>query len=254
VFDFDDLPVRDAEIKKIVAEAYAAIRKQKPWSHKKTPNVIHHRVLPYATYCPWLSDEEFKSVYDKIQNYTLVDIYRCYELWTIAKQLADIDGCFLEVGVWRGGTGALIAEAIKNKCTKKIYLADTFAGVVKAGKNDPVYKGGEHSDTSKTLVESLLRELDLTNAVLLEGIFPEETSNLINEPIVFLHCDVDVYSSAKDIINWGIPRLCSGGAIIFDDYGFSGCEGITQFVNELRLNSGFIFIHNLNGHAIFIKK
>ena len=42
--------------------------------------------------------------------------------------------------------------------------------------------------------------------------------------------------------------------MVFDDYGFSGCEGVTKFVNELRVNSQLFFIHNLNGHAIFVKR
>ena len=42
---------------------------------------------------------------------------------------------------------------------------------------------------------------------------------------------------------------------MFDDYGFSGCEGVTKYVNELReSNRDLFFIHNLNGHAILIKQ
>lgn len=69
-----------------------------------------------------------------------------------------------------------------------------------------------------------------------------------------LHLDVDVYSSAKDVVQWGIPLLSQGSAIVFDDYGFSGCEGVTRLVEQLRKDSRFLFIHNLNGHAILIKK
>lgn len=133
-------------------------------------------------------------------------------------------------------------------------MADTFSGVVKAGENDTVYSGGEHADTSIEIVQSLLSRMELSNAFLLEGIFPDDTSSAIDEPIAFLHCDVDVYSSARDVMEWILPRLSKGGAIIFDDYGFSGCEGITKLANEIKLNSDFTFIHNLNGHAVFIKK
>jgi O-methyltransferase len=63
-----------------------------------------------------------------------------------------------------------------------------------------------------------------------------------------------VYSSAKGVVEWGIPLLSQGGVIVFDDYGFSGCEGVTRLVNSLRTDRRFLFIHNLNGHAILIKK
>ena len=227
---------------------------REPWTHDKTPTIVHSIVAPTATYSPWLSDKEFEAVYEKIKDYTLVDVYRCFELWSLAKQLAAVEGSVLEVGVWRGGTGVLLAEAIKNDSRRKVYLADTFKGVVKAGEQDTRYKGGEHADTSRSLVESLLRMFDASNATILEGVFPEDTSRLIDGPIALLHSDVDVYSSTKDIVQWVLPRLSKGGVIVFDDYGFSGCEGVTTFANELRANSNLLFVHNLNGHAIFINK
>ena len=125
--------------------------------------------------------------------------------------------------------------------------------MVKAGNLDTRYRGGEHADTSKPLVESLLRSLGLSNCVLLEGVFPEDTARVISGPIALLYSDVDVYSSTKDVVEWTLPRLTTGGVMVFDDYGFSGCEGVTKFVNELRANFKLFFIHNLNGHAIFVK-
>lgn len=68
-----------------------------------------------------------------------------------------------------------------------------------------------------------------------------------------IHYSVDVYSSAKDVVEWALPRLSLGSVLIFDDYGFFGCEGVTKYCDEFRENSKFRFIHNLNGHAVFIK-
>jgi O-methyltransferase len=220
------------------------------WSDEATPCIVHSKIAPTATYSPWLSDEAFRLIHERAKDYTLVDVYRCYELWTLAKQVVGVDGSVLEVGVWRGGSGAILAAASP---AKTVYLADTFKGVVKAGNQDTRYKGGEHADTSKPLVESLLRSLGLSNSVLLEGVFPEDTPRDISGPIALLHSDVDVYSSTKDVVEWTLPRLTTGGVMVFDDYGFSGCEGVTKFVNELRANSKLFFIHNLNGHAIFVK-
>lgn len=44
-----------------------------------------------------------------------------------------------------------------------------------------------------------------------------------------------------------------GAILVFDDYGFYGCEGVTTFCNELKTCSDLIFTHNLNGHAVFVK-
>jgi O-methyltransferase len=213
----------------------------------------HQNVYPAATYAPWLEDRDFSETYSRIKNHTLVDMYRCYELWTLAKQAADIEGNILEVGVWRGGTGAVLAQAVRNQTWKKVYLADTFAGVVKAGVNDPFYKGGEHSDTVVDIVRELTQSLGLTNVEILHGIFPEDTQSRVHGKLSMLHCDVDVYTSSKDIVEWCLPRLSLGAMLVFDDYGFSGCEGVTTYCEELRSNNKFLFIHNLNGHAVFVK-
>jgi O-methyltransferase len=213
----------------------------------------HTNVFPNATYSPWLDDIEFLRTYSRISDHTLVDMYRCYELWMLAKQTSHVDGDILEVGVWRGGTGAILAKAVKDFGSKKVYLADTFAGVVKAGINDTLYKNGEHSDTSIETVQKLTESLALDNIEVLQGVFPDDTQYRVNGKIALLHCDVDAYASSKDVVEWCLPRLSLGAILVFDDYGFSGCEGVTSYCEELRNNQAFCFIHNLNGHAVFIK-
>lgn len=237
--------------KEKVTDAYQVIRAEPPWRHESS-SILHHRILPFATLAPWLNDVEFMNIYSKIRDYTLVDMYRCYELWEIAKQSIKIDGDILEVGVWRGGSGALLAEATK-ECNKRVFLADTFTGVVKAGVNDTLYKGGEHSDTSISLVSELISKLSLSNIKILEGIFPDQTKSLVDEKISMLHCDVDTYSSTKDIVEWCLPHMPIGATLVFDDYGFFGCEGVTVFCNQLKLRNDLLFMHNLNGHAVFVK-
>jgi len=234
-----------------IRDAYQTLRDQKPWTHPNS-TISHHRILPFSTLAPWLDDKEFIEIYEKVKLNTLVDIYRCYELWYLAKQLTNVQGSILEVGVWRGGTGAILAKAAKAN-GKKVFLADTFEGVVKAGSMDTSYIGGEHADTSEAMVKDLMESLLLPNYSILTGIFPERTSHLVETPIAMLHCDVDVYSSAKDVVEWCLPHLTVGGIIVFDDYGFLGCEGITVFCQELQKRQDLVFIHNINGHAIFIK-
>jgi O-methyltransferase len=211
----------------------------------------HSHVLPFATYSPWLGDMEFLAVRRAIEDHTLIDVFRCYELWELAKQTVHLPGAILEVGVWRGGSGCLLAAAAPKKT---VYLADTFAGVVKAGGKDTRYKGGEHADSSEDTVRALLEQANVRNAVILKGIFPEETAHDVRQDVCLLHVDVDVYQSGRDVVTWAMPRLVKGAVIVFDDYGFEGCDGITRLVNELQAElPDFTFIQNLNGHAILIR-
>lgn len=217
----------------------------------------HEWISPSATYAPWTLDEPFRRVHELVRDSTLVDVYRCYELWSLVEQAAKLDrGDLLEVGVWRGGTGALIAkQAERCGLQDEVYLCDTFSGVVKAGSQDTAYAGGEHADTTRASVERLLQTVGVANATILEGTFPEAApSALENEVFRFCHIDVDVYQSAVDILDWVWDRLVVGGMVVYDDYGFSTCSGITAHVEEQRYLDDRLVFHNLNGHAVIIKR
>lgn len=213
-------------------------------------------VVPEANYTPWNLDLEFLDTFEKVRDHTLVDIYRCWELWTLAGQTTKLQpGAILEVGVWRGGTGSLLAKRLALAgSTEPVYLCDTFAGVVKAGEQDGFYKGGEHADTSKELVERLLQSLHIKNAHVIQGIFPEESGPALADfRFRLVHIDVDTFQSAKDIMEWAWGRLVPGGIVVFDDYGFSACDGIKRLVNEQSAHTDKVVVHNLNGHAIVVK-
>jgi O-methyltransferase len=216
-------------------------------------------VFPSANYAPWQGDESFMDIYTQIKENTLVDIYRCYELWQLVKKVQSLNpqAAILEVGVWRGGTAGIMSQQLSNiKSSAPLYLADTFSGVAKAGTNDSFYTGGEHSDTSQQIVEDVLKNKSkYTNYKILKGIFPEDTVHKIKagEQFGLCHIDVDVYASAKDILEWVWDKLIPGGVVFFDDYGFHSCTGVTKLVEEYRDHADRQIIHNLNGHAIMIK-
>src|ERR1700722_3389058 len=192
------------------------------------PDYRHAQVWPFATYSPWLSDSEFQQDYEIAKAYTLVDHYLCYDLWQLVREAAKVDqGDLLEVGTWRGGTGCLIAKSAQRAGLQdRVYLCDTFRGVVKAGPADTYYKGGEHADATPEAVDEVARKLGLTNVHVLQGIFPDDTgASIAGRKFRFCHIDVDVYQSAADVLDWVWPRLVPGGIVVYDDYGFRGCEG-----------------------------
>jgi O-methyltransferase len=215
----------------------------------------HDRILPFATFAPWNEDRQFRETYERVEASTLVDIYRCYELWSLARDLARLPGDIVEVGVWRGGTGALLAKsAALAGSAARVFLCDTFRGVVKAGPMDTAYRAaGQHADTSEEVVERLLRDVGV-EATLLRGVFPEETGARVEgRGLRLVHIDVDVYQSARDVFEWVWPRLLPGAVVVFDDYGFQGTEGVTRYVEEVRVGADRVTLYNLNGHAVMVK-
>jgi O-methyltransferase len=221
-----------------------------------------------ADYRPWESDYAFLAVWRTIREHTMLDLARLYELWELTEQALCVPGDILEVGTWRGGSATLIgaraaqlvADAehpvarVRAGTTPRLWIADTFAGVAKAGSEDPYYRGGEHADTALDIVESLLHIHALQNFRILSGIFPEDTAQQVDSSAIALcHIDVDVYQSARDVMEWVWPRVPIGGIIVFDDYGFYGCEGVTKLIHEIRPLPDRIIVANVNGHAVVVK-
>ena len=216
----------------------------------------HEMAHPISTYAPWQADDEFVAAYRAVRKNTLVDIWRCHELWSLVGELREVPGAIVEVGVWRGGSGALMAtKAAAVGIEDTVYLCDTWEGVVKTGEVDTYYRDGRHDDTSHEIVVALVRRLGLDNVELLQGVFPDETGDRVaEEALRLVHIDVDVYQSAKDVFDWAWDRLSPGGIAVFDDYGFPACPGVTKFVNEQRGRDDRLVLHNLNGHGIVVKR
>jgi O-methyltransferase len=224
-------------------------------ARKRKADGDYELVLSEASYAPWLSDRAFNEVFSVIKGHTLVDKLKCYELWQLVGETAKLSGSLIEIGVWRGGSGILIGQKAKLSGIKdRVYLCDTFRGVVKAGEYDEKYLGGEHADTSIGVVRELADVFHLDRLSIVEGVFPNDIKGSIpDQTFRFCHMDVDVYQSAKDTLEWIWPRLVVGGVLVCDDYGFQGCGGVTRLINEGRDRKDRVMIHNLNGHAILIK-
>lgn len=221
------------------------------------PDLKYGGIYTRSAYAPWKGDALFQRAFSIVQNHTLVDEYRCHELWQVCAQIGALEaGDILEVGVWRGGTGCLLAQGCKeHNANSAVFLCDTFAGVVNAGERDSAYVGGEHADTSKEIVLNLAKRMNLDNVEVLQGIFPEATaSRIANRKFRMCHIDVDVYQSAAETFDWVWPRLVVGGIVVFDDYGFYSCGGVTRMVDQMRGLPDRLVLYNVNGHALVIKR
>lgn len=216
---------------------------------------LYSGFIAASTYTPWRADQDFMRLHAVVEANTLVDVTRLYELYSLTHQLAAVDGDILEVGVWRGGSGCLMAARSAVDGSKaRVFLADTFTGVVKATERDPIYQGGEHADASVETVKDLASSMGLRNVELLVGIFPDDTAQVVeHRSFKLVHVDVDTYGSAEQVTRWAWPRLVVGGVVVFDDYGTPTTSGVREFVDEFRGTPDSLVIHNLNQHAIIVK-
>lgn len=216
----------------------------------------HSTLVSTATYSPWLVDEPFRAVLQQVRSSTLLDEMRLYELWQLVDQVGHLSGDAIEVGCWRGGAGTLIATRMAQRRPEAtMFLCDTFAGVVKAGGRDRVYRGGEHGDATEDTVRRLADRLGVDRLEVLVGVFPDDTGERVaDRTFKFVHIDVDVYQGARDAFCWLLPRLVPGGIVVFDDYGGAATEGVRIFVDELHGHPDVVVVRNLNGQAVVVRR
>ncbi|SFX04561.1 O-methyltransferase [Thermoactinomyces sp. DSM 45891] len=157
------------------------------------------------------------------------NLHQCME----SVMTENIEGDFIETGVWRGGAcifmqGFLKAYGITDR---KVWVADSFEGLPPP---DPSHPADTHSSfhTMDYLRVSLEEVVDNfkkynlldDNVKFLKGWFKDTLPTAPIEKIAIARLDGDMYSSTWDSLANLYPRVSIGGYIIIDDYNINQCK------------------------------
>lgn len=144
-----------------------------------------------------------------------------HDLIELAHQ-SPLGGCFVEVGVYKGGTAWYLAKVAKRR-NVPLYLYDTFQGIPVSDERDQ-HLVGDFNDTDVEAVK-----FSVPYGTFCVGFFPDTFVPV--DKVSFVHCDCDQYQTTKDVLNIFYPLLVPGGIIVVDDY-FS-LQSATDAVDEL---------------------
>lgn len=165
-----------------------------------------------------------------IPEYAMQDIINFAE--------ASPPGCFVELGVYRGGSAWHLAQ-IAMEQGRELHLFDTFTGIPERTEHDQQHDIGDFGDTTAEEVKALI-----PTAQFHIGMFPE--TMVETGPIAFAHIDCDQYVTCLAAIVCFRPRMVTGGVMLFDDYART--SGVTKAVDEVFGNK----IHRTNGEKAYI--
>ncbi|MDR1896887.1 MAG: TylF/MycF family methyltransferase [Prevotellaceae bacterium] len=205
-------------------------------------------------------DKEFFPLYEQCAPYTLTSIERMYALYQAVKYVVQqqLDGDFVECGVWKGGSSMLMAATLNYlKCyTKKIYLYDTFEGMAKPTAQDIDYAGVNASVQLKNAeqnkktnniwaycsLEDVKHNFEKINypsenLLFIKGKVEDTIATNQHKVISILRLDTDWYESTYHEMVYLYPSLISKGVLIIDDYGhWQGARGaIDKYCMENKL-------------------
>lgn len=174
-----------------------------------------------------------------------------YELF---KHVIDLPGCVVEMGVSKGVSLITWANLMETFCpgdrTRKVFGFDHFQGLQDFSPQDG--KPGDTSVVGNTVggwkaPEALARTLvdlfnedtippNITRVELIDGdIFDTIEPFLKEQPglkISLLHMDVDLYNVTKYCLDKLYDKVCTGGIVVFDEYGLVPWQGETTAVDE----------------------
>ena len=246
----------------------------------KKINYNLHKIEPINIEQEFPDSNNFeKELFEIISGYTMTSHERIFALMKSIDFVKhnNVDGDFVECGVWRGGNLILFQKFIeKYNLSKKIYAYDTFEGMSEPDKIDETFKG----ESSKDLLNKLYKKkVDRKKSILIADCSIEQVQenfkkfsnknnltcikgpvektldlkeNLPNK-ISILRLDTDWYSSTKKELEVLFPLLEKNGILIIDDYGF--WKGARKAVDEYFENKNVtMFKIDFTGRMIINSK
>jgi hypothetical protein len=200
--------------------------------------------------------------------------------YEIFKHVVDLPGCVVDLGVHRGKSLFTWAKLMETFCPgdrrRHVYGFDWFEGLTDFDDKD----GAKQADSAKVeggLKEPGLRDeiVDLVRIHNQDGFIPTSPRTFLVEGdvretlpafleahpglrISLLHFDMDLYKPTRTALELLYPRVVSGGAVVFDEYGLIPWEGESRAVDEYFAEQGLSpriqkFPFSTTPHGWFLK-
>lgn len=143
-------------------------------------------------------------------------MWRLYVLLHFAEICDHLEGDFVELGCHKGSTAKRVTEKVDFiKSGKHYWLYDLFAW----------NEGDEHShmpghDNPNMFEDVVNRFSDQSYVSVIKGPVPKSFEQGFPDKVAFAHIDMNHPAPEAAALQEVLPRLASGGCIIFDDYGW----------------------------------
>ena len=146
----------------------------------------------------------------------------------------NIQGDFVECGVWKGGNILGIMEylAFHKMTDRKVFLYDTFEGMTPPEDIDKDLNGRKAESILEDVmcispIDEVLETIGrssfpMVNVTLVQGDVCKtlnSANHLHKNNLALLRLDTDWYASTKKEMEVLYPKLNFGGVLIVDDYG-----------------------------------
>jgi O-methyltransferase len=197
---------------------------------QRISSTLHLSDLPLVT----------KEIIQQARPFTMTSDERLAAVCSAVEYVTrtGVVGCFVECGVWKGGSSmaAALTYLHMGRQDVDLFLFDTFEGMPAPTKDDFLAPTGElafhrlqrATKNDPVLARSPIEEVQQN---LRRTHYPKERIHFVKgmvektipqnapEAIAVLRLDTDWYESTRHELDHLFPRLSVGGILIIDDYG-----------------------------------
>jgi hypothetical protein len=217
---------------------------------KKSP-VIYDRTQRHN---PIEQEEPYKSIYDRavLRAKSMISKQQLFDLIQFVDQTKKIKGDVVEFGSLYGGSGAILAEAIKFFGIKKLWLFDSFSGIPKSSFGLDYCWTDSFSDNSLSAVSAAFSDLNFVK--IINGNI-SKTYKKFDGSISFGYLASDTLETGITLLNFMWERLSIGGIITICDYGsYPNCLPLTTYVDNFFEKKNNVFIYKPEKSGFVVRK
>lgn len=158
---------------------------------------------------------------------TLLSTDRICNLIKYSNLLQHHGGYIAEFGVYSGGSLEILA---RHNPTTEILAFDSFEGLPQPGPQD-FHNKGDFRDVNIDHIVGYFKMI-YPRVRIVKGFSPKVFHIAKNQKFSFVHVDADLYQSVLDALDFFVPRMLTGGMILFDDYKVDSTPGCEKAIED----------------------
>jgi len=168
----------------------------------------------------------------------------------------------VECGCWHGHSTLMLTSLMgASRSDARLHVFDSFEGLSEFQAEDmspliatPKARAAERVNF-KSSVERLRAKVEPFGCVdIHQGWIPQVFDGVDVGALSFASIDVDLYGPTLASLAFVYPRLVTGGAIYFDDYGYRNFPGAKKAVDEYLADvKPALFMKSAAGSAFLVK-
>ena len=179
-------------------------------------------------------------------------IWRLHVLCSSARTALRREGDFVECGVFRGFSSAVVAQYLDfAKISRTWYLYDTFTGI----PDDQLAPGMQNPGVfrAQNLYEECVKRFaPYPNIRVIQGSVPEILKAGAPEKVAFLHLDMNSADAEDGALRFFYDRLAPGAMVVFDDYGWRAYREQKLVADEFMEEVGGQIMELPTGQGLYI--